>query len=255
MNLIGKKIAHKRYGSGTIANIDGNKMEIAFETEVKIFLYPDAFAEHLEMMDKTAENYVNTRLKEIKQEKKEKKEQLEKRKQAIVHAKKNKTNVNSQAVFALKENALEDIQNNWCVFTGNNLAGKMKGKPRIPKSINMRSACLLTMKCKGEKEADRAIVGIFMTAEDFIGENCETGWIPAHEKYRILWNEEHEKLHFWDYFPEHLRLEKWGSSEVKYMPDVFIKKILEDMETASNGEMQEKVKEFYQYFIQMNEDV
>lgn len=253
MNLIGEKVVHKTYGEGVVSEIKENKIEVVFDSLVKLFLYPDAFEKHLHMSNKKAQSYVKRELSKMNKIKMQEQEDIKTHIQAIIHMKKKKVSTNSQAVFALDKETLENIQNNWKLFTGYTKTGKRRGEPKIPKLINMNSACLLTMKEEGDKEENRIIVGIFMVIEYFIGEKCNTGIIPAHEKYRILWDDDQEKLKFWDFLPEHLRLEKWGSSEVKYMTSSVIKRILEAMEKVSTGEMQERVKSFYQYFIELNE--
>ncbi|MDD2973080.1 MAG: hypothetical protein PHE02_13235 [Lachnospiraceae bacterium] len=252
MNLTGMRVTHEKYGQGKVVGITGNKMNIDFKTGEKLFLYPDAFQDHLVLKDKKAEQYVMDQLKEQNEMEREAKEQQRKKAYAAIHAKRARSRANSQAVFDLSAQEIEEIPNHWSVFCGNSLSGKAKGMPRIYKEINMNSACILTNREKSEKEHERSIVGIFMPVEDYIGENCVTGIIPAHEKYRLLWTEGHEKLLFWEYLPEHLRMEKWGNAKVKYVTAAVVKKILEDMTSVSEETDREFLQDFQEYFSHLN---
>lgn len=211
MKLVGMTVSHKKYGIGKIIRITDNKMDVDFEFSIKTFLYPDSFEKHLVIKDNEMQECIDKKLQELNEIKREYKEQQLKREQAIDYARKTKKNVNTQAVFALNDNCIEDILNDWTIFTGNNLSGKLKGQPRIPKNMNMSSACVLTAKSMEESEKERQIIGMFMVIEDFIGEECEDGIIQAHQKYRITWSEEYEKLLFWNYFLEESRLSRWGN--------------------------------------------
>lgn len=136
---------------------------------------------------------------------------------------------------------------------GTHLAGNNKGKPRVPKNLNMNSACLLTMKPEGSTERDRIILGVFMTPNNFIGEVCKTGVIPAHESYRVIWESKQEDILFWDYFSNEAKLEKWGSLKMKYISINLVKRILEDMiRLTSEQNEKEKLKDLYKYYCQMN---
>lgn len=41
MNLIGKKVVHRKFGQGEISSIEDNRIEINFTTTIKTFLFPD----------------------------------------------------------------------------------------------------------------------------------------------------------------------------------------------------------------------
>ncbi|MDD3220734.1 MAG: hypothetical protein PHC41_13890 [Lachnospiraceae bacterium] len=253
MNLKGMNVTHKKFGTGKIVNIVEDKMEVDFKCSIKTFLYPYSFEKFIVMEDPDTQEYVTRRLGQLNEIKRAQKEQQLKKIQADTYAKKMRKKTNSQAVFAMKENTLEDVVNNNSIFTGNNLSGKTKGQARVPKNMNINSACLITSKSSKESESERSIVGIFMVPEDFIGERCIDGMIPAHQDHFILWNEEHEKLLFWNYFPEESRLAKWGNSEMKYVPIAIVQNVLTDMVNLTQGEEQhDKAVEFYQYFRDMN---
>ncbi|MDD3369496.1 MAG: hypothetical protein PHP50_11540 [Lachnospiraceae bacterium] len=253
MELIGKKVTHKKFGAGKIMEINENKMKVSFKEDIKIFLFPDSFQNFLTIENKDAKDFITQKQDANDLELETKKREQRKKAQATVYAQKSRKSVNSQAVFALKDNNIDEVSTNWTVFTGNHTTGKSKGTPRIPKNMNQNSACILTLKGEKEEEKDRAVVGLFMVSDDFIGEKCLNGMISAHKKHRIIWNAEHEKLLFWDYLPEQSRLNKWGSYEMKYLPVGIVKMILEDMIRETQGEVdQEPIMQFYRYFCNMN---
>ncbi|MDD3278501.1 MAG: hypothetical protein PHG16_06415 [Lachnospiraceae bacterium] len=253
MDLKGKKVTHAKFGAGKIVRVLGNTVEIAFQGSIRSFLYPDSFEKFVKLEDPADRESMDELLKLSNVKEVEQKQLQLRRIQADAYAKKMRKRSNSQAVFALNETTPEHIWQDGFLFTGNNLSGKSKGQPRIPKNMNINSACLLTAKGTDEPESERTIVGICMVKEDFIGIHCTDGLLPVHPKYFIHWNEEQEKLLFWNYFPVSARLERWGNSDMKYVPIAIIKQILEDMVSLTSGEEQgEKVQDFYYYFCEMN---
>lgn len=254
MNIVGKEVTHAKFGIGTIAEINENKMRVDFKSETKTFIYPESFEKFFLISDKNAKKFIDEKLKEVNRSRRIDQEEKEKEEQFRVFKRKFKIKVNSQAVFEINYNDWDGFLDSWSIDTGIHLSGNSKGKPRVPKNLNMNSACLLTMKPEGGKEEDRIILGVYMTPSDFIGEKCETGLIPAHEKYRIIWGSEQEELLFWDYFSKEARLEKWGASKMKYISITVIKRILEDMlNIVSEKNEKELIQDFYQYFCQMNQ--
>lgn len=251
MNLIGLDVVHKTYDEGTITKLDDNKMEVEFGTCIKTFVYPDSFEKFFTVEDKTAQNYINQKLEEQRAVKKQEMNQLEKKIAASSFAKKKRKN--EHVVFALEANELDDAMRDGRVFVGRYLSGKSKGAPRVPQNINANSICVLTTKAKDEEEHSRAIAGIFMAAEDFIGENCRDGIVRAHQDYRIFWDEDHKKLLFWNYIGKQFQTGKWGNTGMKYLTEPTIRKIFADMiEAAQDHEEQENLREFYEYFCEMN---
>ena len=56
MNLINKKVTHKRFGMGSIVKHNDSSIEIHFASENKKFVYPDVFGKYLKLHDKSAAN-------------------------------------------------------------------------------------------------------------------------------------------------------------------------------------------------------
>lgn len=254
MKLIGKKVTHNKFGAGKIIAIEENKILIDFKNSTKTFLYPDSFEKFVTITDPGANEYITRELEEINRVKKSEQEQRDKEEEFKKYISSLNIKSNSHAVFGMQENVLDSVLDTWSIFAGQYMTGKHKGEPRVPKSINMNSACLLTMKPKGGREEDRFIAGIFMTVPDFIGSKCIKGIIHAHENYRIIWDPEEEDMLFWKYATDEKNMVKWGSNEMKYISNTIIQKVLEDMlRLNQNDEKQEEILNFYQYFNQLNQ--
>lgn len=253
MSMVGEQVKHIRFGEGTVTEIVDNKLEIRFAEEAKQFLYPDGFETFLKFADGEAQKRVEKELKARKKVQEEEQKRLTQHRRTMIKINRTKASASTHAVFHMDEAAWQEFQKEWKVFFGLNRTGKMKGQPKIPVAVNMNSACLITIKDKEEEEENRMIAGIFMPQEDFIGENCTDGWVPAHEELRIAWPADQEKLYFWSLFPEHLRMNKWGNVQAKFISTKSMKCILFHMEQSSTGEVQKQIKDFYQYFTELND--
>ncbi|MGC4018076.1 MAG: hypothetical protein QM793_01765 [Muricomes sp.] len=254
MNLVGKKVTHKKFGSGTIKEVQSDKVQVDFKYGIKTFAYPESFEKFFDISDKNIREYIQVRIDEVNRIKAIEQEEKTKDELRRHYARKLKVKENSHGVFGMCVNSIEDVLTDWSASAGTYLSGVNKGKPRIPKNLNMNSACLVTVKAEGQKESGRTIAGIFMTPENFIGLECENGKVDAHEKYRISWEEEETELNFWNYFPEDARLNSWGNCEIKYISNTVIQRILEDMINLTfDDERKEEIKKFYHYFMEMNQ--
>lgn len=250
MKLIGERVTHIKYGEGTIINQYDNKMEVDFGTSIKKFVFPDSFESFFIILDKKVEDYIHKRLHDIHELKRKKVI----RKEIEMHRKTLKIKDNSHAVFALKEEEVQEVMDTWEVRIGSSVQGAMKGKVRIPQNLNMNSACVLTYKEKGKSESQRVIVGIFMVEDHFIGAQCDSDHIVAHKNYRILCDSNEEEVYFWDYFPEEKRLKNWGSSKMKYLSGSIVRTIVNDIySTTSDEHNKEELKKFTTYFCEVNQ--
>ena len=253
MNIIGKEVIHTKFGIGTIAEINENKMRVHFDSDIKTFIYPDSFEHFFTIQDEYAKKHINLKIDEINRLKQIEMERKEKEEHYKMFKRKLKIRVNSQGVFDVDSDEWNNFLKTHTTTVGMQLSGLNKGKPRIPRGLNMNSACVLTMKPEKALERDRIILGVFMTPHDFIGKNCETGIISSHEKYCIKWNPEHEEILFWDYFSDDVVLDKWGGSKMKYISINVVKRLLEDMiNLTSDQSVKEEIQEFYQYFCDLN---
>ena len=71
MNLINKKVTHKRFGMGSIVKHNDSSIEINFATENKMFVFPDVFGEHLKLHDKSVAHSLEKIIQEKELERKE----------------------------------------------------------------------------------------------------------------------------------------------------------------------------------------
>ena len=58
MNLINKKVTHKRFGMGSIVKHNDSSIEINFATENKMFVFPDVFGKHLTLHDQSVATFI-----------------------------------------------------------------------------------------------------------------------------------------------------------------------------------------------------
>lgn len=251
MNIIGMEVEHCKFGKGKVLSVIEDKVEVDFKSATKFFLYPDSFEKFFVINNSKAKKYLDIKIDEINEVKKLAKEEKDRRIESFTNKEGpvNKAN----AVFSLHDEEWVEISDSWKISTGKYASGSSKGQPRIPKNLSIGSACLLTMKPEGGTERDRIITGIFMVEEKFVGSQCTTGLITAHKKHRITWEAEREELLFWDYFVEDSRLSKWGNSKMKYLPNIIIQRVLEDMIKITDGdEKQGSIEDFYYYFRHLN---
>ncbi len=255
MDLIDKRVRHKVFGVGKICELRDDVVAVQFGSEVKKFVFPDAFKEYLIMTEKRSRDYVDDLLDKMDAE-----IALE-REAAILTEEKRRAldtlplHTNSQAAFKCVENEKQRIFENGAVFTGNYLSGANRGNPRKPSRVYPNSVCLLTSCGEKESEENRIIWGAYMVRDDFVGPDCSDGLIPAHERYRIVLNEaESSSLLFWDFMDssgsQHL---KWGSTEMKYFSNKTMADILNNILSMKRGTDDERLcKDFLRYFCKLN---
>ena len=71
MNLINKKVTHKRFGMGSIVKHNDSSIEIHFASENKMFVFPDVFGKHLKLHDKSVANSLEKIIEKQEMERKE----------------------------------------------------------------------------------------------------------------------------------------------------------------------------------------
>lgn len=253
MNLVGKKVKHVKFGEGIITNKREGIVEIDFLGNNKKFHFPDAFVKFITCMDNKIQSEIDKILEGTIQKEKEKEELIKCEQERQERFRNLKVSSNSQVVFGLIENNKDKVIETWTINSGKYMSGNSKGKPRVPSRIKLNSACLITELQDNRPEEERCIIGAFMVSDDFDGKSCIDGIIRSHDRYRILLDENEEKMLFWNYFLDNGKPSKWGSVEMKYFENICMKKILEDMKEAIKDEKKkESVEEFYKYFCKVN---
>lgn len=267
MNLINKKVTHKRFGMGSIVKQNDASIEINFASENKMFVFPDAFEKHLILHDKNSANSIEKviQTKELKRKEdewnKEEEIKLQRKKQELrlEHEKlmkNHKIHKESQMVFWLDDEEKNRFFSEWKVFSGEIKSGNNKGKPNNPIRLHQNSAVLLTATDSSVPEKDRRILGVYMVNEEFIGKLCKDGNIPAHTKYKIqLTEEESERLLFWKYYLNEKTPQKisWNTGKYRYFNNLWMAQILLDIASLkSDPKERELAQQFYKHFCKMN---
>jgi len=268
MNLINKKVTHKRFGMGSIVKHNDSSIEIHFASENKMFVFPDVFGKHLKLHDKSDANSLEKIIQkneiERKNEewKKEEEKKLQRKNQVLrlEHEKlmkHYKLHPESQMVFWCDTEEQNRSFSEWKVFSGVIKSGNNKGKPNKPIRLHQNSAVLLTAIDSSMPEKDRRILGVYMVNEDFIGKLCEDGYIPAHSKYRLqLTEQESDQLLLWDYYVNEKSPDKitWNTGKYRYFDNLWMAQILLDIVSLkSDPKEKELAQQFFKHFCKMNQ--
>lgn len=267
MNLDNKKVKHKSFGIGTIVSSNDSYIEVEFPTGKKKFVFPDAFAKFLSLVDEELGDKVDEMVEEKEKELLEEEEKLSdeldllvkerqiKREQEKI-SKSSKSHNSLQAVFWCEEGELDEVFDEWSVFTGRIKSGAKEGQPNRLARINTQSSCLITTRDADEEEKSRTIRGLFMVKENFLGRTNQDGYMPAHSKYRIrLSEEESKKMLFWNYYVNNRYPDKttWNTGRYRYFENIMVAQILKDIVSIKENEEERKfAQEFLDYFSKMN---
>lgn len=267
MDLINKQVTHKVFGLGKVIEQNDSYIDIDFADGKKSFVFPDAFGSFLQLTDKDTNAVIQSMVKEKEAIKKKKENEIkiardikikerERRLQREALIKSLKIHPSSQGAFWVDEDDIDRVFSEWKVSTGKIKSGKNEGKPNKPARLNPNSTCLLTVREKDKPEKERYIIGIYMVNEDFVGKQCDDGFIPAHNKYRIrLSQEKRVKMPFWKYYinekyPQNIT---WNSGKYRYFDNICTAQILKDLiDLNGNSEEVDLLKEFLKYFCDIN---
>jgi len=252
MQLIGQAIRHKVFGKGVVTNCDKNIITVCFSAGDKRFVYPDAFTKHLTLKNNTIQRKIQALLDAKEAQRTAERRAAQEARERKYFLQNLTISRNSQAAFHLTEKQAGEVFAHWTVSTGNYLSGYSKGEPRVPDRMKPNSLCLLTHRAAGAPEGSRRIIGAFMAAEDFLGNYCLDGIIPAHLTCRIALKPEAQPL-FWTYFSENPAKQRWGHVVMKYFANETAGNILFDFwNTAKQPEERETLEKFYRYFCSLN---
>ena len=267
MNLINKKVTHKSFGIGSIVKHNDSSIEINFETENKMFVYPDVFGKYLTIHDKNDAKSLEIIIQEKEMERKEEETKKEEEKKLLRQKnelrleheklmKNHKLHAESQMVFWCDTEEQKNISE-WKVFSGVIKSGNNKGKPNKPIRLHQNSAILLTSVDPNTSEKDRRILGVYMVNEDFVGKLCVDGYIPSHSKYKIeLTEEEANQLPFWKYYIDAKSPEKvtWNTGKYRYFNNLWMAQILFDIVALKNDPQEKELaQQFFKHFCKMNQ--
>ncbi|MDM5335262.1 malate synthase [Ureibacillus composti] len=270
MNLIDKKVTHKRFGTGNIVKHNETSIEIHFETEKKKFVFPDVFEKHLKIHDPSVADSLEKIIQEKEmarkeeESKKEEERKLQRKKQELrmEHEKlmqNHKLHPESQMVFWCDTEEKNSVFSEWSVFSGEIKSGNNKGKPNKPIRLHQNSAVLLTAVDSDMPEKDRRVLGVYMVNEEFIGKLCDDGNVPAHSKYRLqLTEQESDQMLFWKYYINEKSPQKmtWNTGKYRYFDNIWMAQILLDIVSLkSDPKERELAQQFFEHFCKMNQIV
>ncbi|WP_409252778.1 malate synthase [Bacillus sp. SCS-153A] len=268
MNLINKKVTHKRFGKGSIVNQNDSVVEINFASDNKKFVYPDVFGEHLKLHDESIahsiDQIIQKKVMEQKEEEMKKEEEIKLQRKyqelRLGHEKlmrNHKLHPESQMVFWCDTEEQNSSFSEWKVFSGEIKSGNNKGKPNKPIRLHQNSAVLLTAVESGRPEEDRRILGVYMVKDNFIGKLCEDGYIPAHSEYRLqLTEQESDQMLFWNYYVNEKFPQKktWNTGKYRYFDNSWMAQILRDIVALkSDKKEQELAQQFFDHHCKMNQ--
>lgn len=91
-----------------------------------------------------------------------------------------------------------------------------------------------------------------MVGDNFWGKHCRNGIVNGHEKHRVCLPSD-VRLPYWNYFEHSETFPRWGNVPFKYFANSTMQKILLNMiDLLVDTEQELAVKEFYQYFCEIN---
>lgn len=248
MNLLGEAVKHKRFGKGVITGLSDNKITICFAKSQKLFLFPDAFTQHLTLKNNSIQKKVEKLNDERLQVIKAKKQKFEKEKEYKNRLYTMKIPLKSQVAYDILEKEIRDFE---YIDAGCILSGDMKGRSRTPSNVQPNSAIILT-DCGNGGEDERCIIGLAMVDECFWGKESKDGQIKLHKKHKIILPDEN-RISFWKYFERGAFPRKWGKVPFKYFQNQTMHKIIFDICCMGIGTNQEKeIMDLYSYFCSVN---
>lgn len=252
MQLIDQPIKHIKFGKGIVKECEDTIITIRFAIGDKKFIYPDAFAKFLTLQNTEIQRQI-LELIDIRETQKEaKKKAIQEMQERRFMLKNVKILPQSQAVFDMSNDKATDVFSVWTVSTGNYISGYSRGFPRVPDRLNPNSMCLLTVRDRGQPEADRRIIGAFMVEEEFLGCYCRDGMIQAHPYFRLQLPLDQQLL-LWPYIVREPQKQRWGKVPFKYMSNYTAEKILFDLKNRFTDESEKsRAEKFYQYYCKMN---
>ncbi len=251
MNVIGKTVNHKIFGLGTVTELTDTTITISFRGAEKRFIYPDAFKTFLIFKGQRIQEYVEKLIQEkdetARKEKRIEQEKNEQRQKLLNF----KITANSHLVLNIPSEKIESVFQTLSVSAGAYLSGASKGLPRVLDRVKPNSLCLITSCPEGQEEDERVLVGAFMVAEDFFGDEISTGIIKGHPKYHIAVPDSCH-IAFWPQLNQAMP-PRWGSVAFKYCSSAAANRMLAEIVRAVTEMNQvDAAQEFYQYFCRIN---
>lgn len=251
MNLLGQEVEHNKFGNGVITGLSENKITVCFAECQKLFLYPDAFLQHLTLKNDKLQKTLDMLNEERNRINEEKRVALERENHYRSRFYSMKILEKSQVAFDISSDVVQNTCHLEFVETGCYISGDKKGMPRIPSNLQPNSAVILTSNDSLE-ENRRRIVGVAMVDERFWGDECEDGKVWLHKKHKLFLLPDTD-LPFWKYFTHSGFLKPWGKVPFKYCNNQIVQKMIHNICNMLLGTEQEKSAiDFYNYYSSIN---
>ena len=271
MNLLGKEVKHKMFGTGRVQEINNNHIKVKFLDldEIKTFSYPGAFECFLSIKDENMRNEMKTIVHEFKvaklQEEKLIRDQriaednaarLVKMEEKKSHKKKAYAKKIKISNVAFKFNYREQQENE----DGSNCEDlfsddMMINAIRQAKNIRAESLAVLTTRLSNTKDDERLIMAVFMVCSRNDEVDIPQDSIDVDPVYRIqLSLDEAKQVKFWDYYfnPTNAAKINFGSGHFRYLTDEQSAQILKKIAEVKKNTEEEKISlDFYQYYCKI----
>lgn len=251
-HLIGQPVKHNAFGNGVIENLSGNVITVNFPQGDKKFIYPDAFKNFLKLEDKEGREEFNRLMEARNRRIQIKKEIVREKEETRRKFRSQKIVPNSQAVFNVSEEELQESFSRGWAFTGRYQSGFSEGRARTAGRVKPNSLCLMTVLKKGEPESERKLRGLYMAHETFYGDECDNGEILAHDKYRVLLEPQNE-LKIWDLVDEADVPKRFGGLHFRYISEQSGLLVLVAVKKLLGEEKAELMDEIINYYCRLND--
>ncbi len=264
MDLANKQVMHQKFGKGNVVKCSDAYIKIDFPSGEKKFVFPDAFEKYLTLTNEEAAEKIRgivqkhaaerMRLRELKISKRKAKLRIIEQKRLPRKSGAGRIHPCSQSAFWCKDEEIDNIFEEWNIFTGRFKSGKKKDQPRKLARINKNTACLLTTRKQNEPEQQRRIIGMFMVEKTFDTRLCKDGYIPSHPKHRLRLAQDGERMFFWNYYVSKRYPHKitWNSGRHRYFDNIWMAQILRDILHRVDAEQLNGAQQFFEYFCNIN---
>ncbi len=252
MNPIGKTVRHVKFGVGVVSSIINSLITIRFKESEKSFLYPFVFKSYLVFEDPILQEYINEQIGQeenaIQRHQRTEHKALQQRIGLFAF----QPSPDSHFAINVASDHAEHVFETLAVSTGVYLKGSLKGLPRVITKARPNSLCFITTRNHEQDESKRLLIGAFMVAEDFFGNEVSDGIVRGHPKYHFILPE-NLRLPFWDQLDCPVP-KGWGRIAYKHVSDATANRILSEMVKIIIAiDHTHSARDFYQYFCSVNQ--
>jgi len=252
VSIIGATVKHKVFGTGTVTALTDEVVTVSFYGVERRFIYPDAFEKFLTFSCQELQTHIEEEILKraiiAKRQKKYEQEQRARRQKLLNY----RIAANSHLVVNVPCEQVDNVLQTLSFSTGVYFSGESIGMPRIADRVKPNSVCFITSCQKEQAERERMLVGAFMVAEDFFGDEAGNGIVKGHPKHHLAMPE-NQYLNFWELADQSAPL-RWGKTAFRYCSAALANRMLSEMvAVVQETDQEEKSLELYQYFCAINQ--